>query len=254
VDFLDTNRFTPEIAKALVARRKPFGIYNGAGDTPAGARFFFGFYGWKTAACSVAQWNYHFGNSVFEGDGLRKPDDGYVYHASDGPLPSLMWEAVREGIDDYRYLDLLWRMITAARRTDEAAAVEAEKVVREIMEKIPWTFQALDSAQRSPPPSLDTLQQWRWQIAQQILKMPQVHGSVVVPTRSPFDFVWAEPPRTALNFGPELLPASSFETDMKPWRIEAWKGAGTARSTPLNITAANNPCASRCRRRAATMP
>ncbi len=56
VDYLCSNRLNPDLARALLERGKPWGIYNGAGPTPAGARFFFGFYGWHTAAQSIAQW------------------------------------------------------------------------------------------------------------------------------------------------------------------------------------------------------
>ena len=115
IDMFSTNRFTPEIAKALIASRKPYGIYNGCGATPAGARFFFGFYGYKTGAAQIVQWAYHFGNSVFQGDGLRQEDDGYVYLADDGPLPSVTWEAIRAGIDDYRYVSLLAQRIARVR-------------------------------------------------------------------------------------------------------------------------------------------
>ena len=75
VDFLSLNRFTPEIAQALLARQKPYGLYNGAGPTPAGARFFFGFHGWKSGVSQVAQWSYSFGEAVFSGNGLRQEDD-----------------------------------------------------------------------------------------------------------------------------------------------------------------------------------
>ncbi len=107
IDVFNTNRFTPEIAKTLVGRKKPYAVYNGCGPTPAGARFFFGFYGYKTGASQIAQWAYYSGNALFQGNGFRQDDEGYVYLAEDGPLPSVMWEAVREGITDYRYLSLL---------------------------------------------------------------------------------------------------------------------------------------------------
>ncbi len=157
VDFLNTNRFTPEIAQALVARGKPYGVYNGSGNTPAGARFFFGFYGWKTGAQQILQWTYHFGDSVFKGNGFRQEDEGFVYHAPDGPLPSVMWEAVREGIDDYRSVHLLWQMIAAAKAANKPSAIEAEQTLNQLFHNVGWGFQAMQSSDRTPPPHPSTL-------------------------------------------------------------------------------------------------
>ena len=78
VDLFSANRFTPEIARSLSERGKPFGLYNGAGSTAAGARFFFGFHGRKSGASQIAQWCYSFGEAVFQGNGLRQEDEGYV--------------------------------------------------------------------------------------------------------------------------------------------------------------------------------
>jgi len=234
-DFFTTNRFTPEIAKALVARGKPYGIYNGCGQTPAGARFFFGFYGWKTGARQIGQWAYHFGDSVFQGNGLRRDDDGYVYLAPTGPLPSVMWEGVREGIDDYRYLCRLWQLIGAAKASSNAAAQSAaksaERAMSELFGKIGWQFQALQYDQRTPPPHPSTLRKWRGKVARCIVELQAVVGpdtgsSSPIATVSPFDFNWASPSADESSFGDELLPPSDFETAMKPWRVETWNGKG----------------------------
>ncbi len=208
-----TNRFTPEIAKALIASRKPYGIYNGCGATPAGARFFFGFYGYKTGAAQIVQWAYHFGNSVFQGDGLRQEDDGYVYLADDGPLPSVTWEAIRAGIDDYRYVSLLAQRIARARasgNTDtERAAGEADRALRGLLGRIGWRFQALGAADRTLPPNPSTLRQWRWQIVEQILKLQPLVGAAVrgerAPARvSPLELPWAKLSKEELQYGRQL--------------------------------------------------
>lgn len=234
VDFLSANRFTPEIATALVARRKPFGVYNGAGPTPAGARFFFGFYGRKTGAQQLAQWAYSFGECVFTGNGLRQEDEGYVYHAPDGPLPSLMWEAVRAGIDDGRYVELLDQMILAAKASSQAparaAAQQAEDVLAGIWSRIGWTFQALQSGDCTPPPHPSTLRKWRTQVAGQIqLLQPHLGPAAPLPVTtpgSPLAVPWAKPAKDAATYGAELLPPADFEAGWKPWRVEAWKGRG----------------------------
>ena len=57
-----------------------------------------------------------------------------------GPLPTISWEAVREGVDDYRYLLTLSKRIEQARRgRDDPAklvAEEAAKAVETMMAKI----------------------------------------------------------------------------------------------------------------------
>lgn len=234
VDFLSVNRFTPEIARALSAQEKPFGLYNGAGSTPAGVRFFFGFHGWKSGAAQIAQWAYSFGEAVFQGNGLRQEDEGYVYHAVDGPLPSTLWEAVREGVDDYRYAHLLWRMIGTAKNADKpgarAAAARAEQVFTGILSQMGWGFQAVQSGDRTPPPHPSTMRKWRWQVAQQILALRGFAPATAVesggPRPRPLDLPWRETPKAPEQFGPEMLPPSDFESGLKPWRVEAWKGQG----------------------------
>jgi len=237
MDTFSTNRFTPEIAKTLIGRKKAYGVYNGAGPTLAGPRFFFGFYGFKTGASQIAQWVYHFGDAAFKG-GFRQEDEGYVYEAADGPLPSLYWEAVREGVDDYRYMTELWHRIAMAKASDapavKKAADDAAKAAAQILCQIGWTFQALASSERTPPPHPSTLRRWRRAIASEIQKLPVLVGDSVklgIPV-SPFDFPYAEPPKEAEKFGPEMLPPSDFEKDMKPWHVEAWNGKGKGEPDP----------------------
>ena len=234
VEFLTTNRLTPKIARALVARHKPYGVYNGAGHTPAGARFFYGLHGWKTGAEQVLQWCYHFGNGVFEAGGIRRGDEGYAYLAADGPLPSLMWEAVREGIDDYRTVSLLWRMIGAGKSAGGAPAklaADAAGAVRRITGATGWGFQALDSSVKAPPPHPSTMRKWRRELAGHIVKLrPLVADEALAkaPARcvSPFDLPWAPPPAEKTTHGPELLPVKHFKAKT-PWTVQAWKGKGT---------------------------
>ncbi|MGA2617964.1 MAG: hypothetical protein ABSF26_10165 [Thermoguttaceae bacterium] len=237
IDVFNTNRFTPEIAQTLVGRKKPYAVYNGCGPTPAGARFFFGFYGYKTGASQIAQWAYYSGNALFQGNGFRQDDEGYVYLAEDGPLPSVMWEAVREGIKDYRYLSLLARSIAAAGASERAgateAAAEADRLLRGLLGRIGWGFQSLDSSDRTAPPHPSTLRKWRWQVAAQILKLqPLLAHGVAQPSAaraSPLELPWAQPADEEVKYGPELLPPSGFEETMKPWRVETWNGKGAGR-------------------------
>ena len=234
IDIMNTNRFTPEIAKALAARGKPYAVYNGCGPTPAGARFFFGFYGYKTGGSQILQWAYHAGNGPFQGRGFRADDEGYVYPVADGPLPSVMWEAVRAGIDDYRYLHLLAQEIAQAKRSAapgaKEAAAEAEQGLRDLLGRIAWGFQPLETADRTPPPHPATLRKWREQVVGQILKLQPLaiagREAVAVRPVSPLELPWAEPVREKVRYGKELLPSSGFRGTTGPWQVQAWNGKG----------------------------
>ncbi|HOD79810.1 MAG: hypothetical protein BWX88_02217 [Planctomycetes bacterium ADurb.Bin126] len=233
VDFFATNRFTPQVARRLVGRGKAFGVYNGAGHAPEQARFFFGFYGWKTAAAQVSQWCYHFGDSPFAGNGLRKEDEGFVYRAADGPVPTLMWEAVREGVDDFRYMQLLAQFVVAATLHGGAApqAVhDAQAWLRATLATIDWNVQPLRSEDRSAPPTMARMNQWRREAVDHILKLSPQGKPAPLPelVRSPFDHPWASAAQP-VKLGEELLPQVGFETGLEPWRVEAWNGKSSHR-------------------------
>jgi len=70
---------------------------------------------------------------------LLKPDDWSTYQ---GAIPTLAWEALREGVDDYTYLHLLSTLIEEARGSAEKsvrdAAREAEATRNALVEAIPW--------------------------------------------------------------------------------------------------------------------
>jgi len=237
IDVFSTNRFTPEIAAALLARKKPYGVYNGAGHTLAGPRYFFGFYGFKTGAEQIAQWVYHFGDGGLKG--LRQDDEGYVYPGPDGPLPSLYWESVREGVDDYRYVHLLRQLCSLARESSETTTNQtlkgAEQALAATLGQINWRFQALASSERTPPPHPSTLRKWRRRLAAHIAALLPLLRSELrppVPPVSPVDFPWAAPGEDELKHGPELLPPSGFEAGLKPWQVQPWNGKGKGELDP----------------------
>jgi len=234
IDFFSTNRFTPEIARALLDHKRPYGVYNGAGHTLAGPRYFFGFYGFKTGAAQIAQWVYRFGDGGLKG--FRQDDEGYAYAAPDGPLPSLAWESVREGVDDYRYVHLLRQWLAAAAASDKAedkkAVADAGQALTSILGRMGWGFQALASSERTPPPHPSTLRKWRWAVASRIAAIERIvarlpgQDPVEVLRVSPLDLPWPTPEPEETSYGQELLPPSGFEAEMKPWRVEAWNGKG----------------------------
>lgn len=237
VDMLTINRFDTDICKRLLDRKKPFGVYNGGSSAEEVAafardRYFFGFYCWKTGAQEILQWVYAFGEPWK--DPIRG-NNGYVYLAPDGPLPSIPWESIRAGIDDYRYQDLLWRLITAARTSGDAKAAEAaqtaEKTAREIMGCIDFTYQARNT--QSPPATASTMEKWRWLVASacvDLLKyVPLEKALATTPERpGPLELPFPKTETAAANYGPELSPDGGFENGSGPWKASGKfpKGCG----------------------------
>lgn len=71
---------------------------------------------------------------------LLKPDDWSTYQ---GAIPTIAWESIREGVDDYAYLYTLERAIDRAKQSSSAprqrAAIRAEEALRAMVDGIPWS-------------------------------------------------------------------------------------------------------------------
>jgi hypothetical protein len=64
-------------------------------------------------------------------------DGSLLYYGPDGPVNSLRWEAVRDGIEDYDYLAMLQKL--ARRAGDEGRAPELRQRARELLDVTPVT-------------------------------------------------------------------------------------------------------------------
>ena len=86
---------------------------------PSLDRFFFGFYAVAVGADGVGQWAYQYPRRLDVAPSqevVRGAGTGYyyTYPSATGPVPTVCWEMVREGIDDARYVDTLRRLSAAA--------------------------------------------------------------------------------------------------------------------------------------------
>ena len=100
------------------------------------------------------------------------------------------------------------------------------------MGAIPWTFQAVSNADRTPPPHPSTMRKWRRKVADAILALLEGGAHLSPATAelqrpSPLDWDWFAPEPVALAYGQEMLPPSDFEANMGPWRVESWEGSGS---------------------------
>lgn len=111
------------------------------------ARHYFGYLLWRTGAKGAAFWAYsdgsardRFGLSIKEWtefDERWTARHDFVWCTPDGPIPSVGWEATREGIDDYRYLRTLELTAKQARKQGQTKAAEmAEAFLAELRERI----------------------------------------------------------------------------------------------------------------------
>ena len=120
---------------------------------PQSDRFMFGLYCWRTGAKGFWQWAYTGSNHKngkqyhtwmdkegrFHNSSLARYC--YVVLSPDGPIPTIGWEGKREGVDDYRYLLTLSRLIDKAGKHSDGQtrrlAGEAQSVIDKMMKEIP---------------------------------------------------------------------------------------------------------------------
>lgn len=69
-------------------------------------------HGYSRPAGYVGYWGNGDGRFVYPPEACRSPEGGPVL---EGPVDSIRWELLREGIEDYEYFLLLWRLMMQAR-------------------------------------------------------------------------------------------------------------------------------------------
>lgn len=107
--------------------------------TALGDRFAFGLTAWRVKPAAIGLWAYQWPmeDAFNDLDGFSR-DWCYTYPHKTGPLPTVEWEAIREGVDDLKYLTLLERLADTARKSNDskrqAAAGRADELMRCIRE------------------------------------------------------------------------------------------------------------------------
>tara|TARA_B100001123_G_scaffold253415_1_gene282770 strand:- start:2624 stop:5671 length:3048 start_codon:yes stop_codon:yes gene_type:complete len=98
------------------------------------SRAFFGFWAFRTKVRGVAQWAYYdnphwTANRQGEVGGNPKTRLSRICPSPDGPIPTISWEATREGIDDYRYTQLLQQLTVRGETRLKLLKTEAETLL-----------------------------------------------------------------------------------------------------------------------------
>ncbi len=146
------------------------GLYN-MGAT----RFSFGFYPWRVDAYCRAQWSFSYdGDSrdPFEAlpSGSRVSCDCH-YTPDWEVLPSIGMLEQREGVDDYRYVQLLEELLARAGeqgRVDGEAARAARQTLQELTDAVNLDY-------RDPSNAWDrsTMDYWRWRVARAAMDLQE---------------------------------------------------------------------------------
>ncbi|NMC74585.1 MAG: DUF4091 domain-containing protein [Geobacteraceae bacterium] len=102
-------------------------------------RYVFGFGAWRWGVKGVVPWTYQMsqgsnGNPFTAQDG---PEIMVAYPGAHGPLPTPLWEAIRDGITDYRYIRMLERLIPPAKRRGDPRAWGIERNLAEMKRAAP---------------------------------------------------------------------------------------------------------------------
>ena len=99
-----------------------------------------------------------------------RPED-YTYPSRTGVVPTIQWEAAREGIDDVRYLTPLDKLIKESKRIkDNPELVKEREASIRLIESIPDRFGDNPGLlfKRLKP---QQIQDYRWQVAEKIIKL-----------------------------------------------------------------------------------
>jgi hypothetical protein len=87
-------------------------------ENPAYARYIYGYYTWKNNMDGMSSWTFQNTQNArgLPGSAEAAGDVYLAYPGADGPLPTLKWEAIREGIDDHKLLSQLGNRIIQLKR------------------------------------------------------------------------------------------------------------------------------------------
>lgn len=135
---------------------------NGAlsGQNLSYTRYVFGFGAWRWGVQGVVPWTYQMsqgsnGNPFTVLDG---PEIMVVYPGSDGPIPTPIWETIRDGINDYRYIQTLQGLIDRAKSRGDGRGARVERELERLRANLGAGPSAAEGAYGAwPPASFDTV-------------------------------------------------------------------------------------------------
>ncbi len=137
---------TPEDWRDLKERGLEVWIYENnstTGKSPTWSRFVYGLFGWRAGFDGVTSWTYPADVGDYRGGRTDARDDSKIPTFTDDgrPVNTIVWEAIREGIDDRRYIETLEAEIAAASAAGrKAAAARAQEVLSALWNRVDPRF------------------------------------------------------------------------------------------------------------------
>lgn len=137
---VNVGRTSPEICKLAADKNVELWNYTchnrGQSNAPF-QRYYAGVYTWALRLRGNFIWAYTENYTREKGQYLPwSPIYCYVVPSDEGVIPSVAWEARREGVEDYRLLALLEEQI--AKRPDSTVAAEARDWLEELRGRVDW--------------------------------------------------------------------------------------------------------------------
>ena len=138
VDYLCSGEYNADDKKIAQSEGKKYLLYNNCVPThygnPVYARYFYGYYVWKNGLNGMATWTFQNTQNASGAPTLADTTGNDVFLAypnSNGPLNTVKWEAIREGIDDHK---LVYQLEKRIRRLKELGIISSayEKYLNEI--------------------------------------------------------------------------------------------------------------------------
>ncbi|MBN2654294.1 MAG: hypothetical protein JXR79_04170 [Nitrospirae bacterium] len=244
LDVTCTNYATKDVVGRLAKLKSDFWIYNGSSMNmePVKERFFFGWFAWKAGAHGIGQWTYAWAGSPFVSV-FRDGRQDYALETKGGFLPTAGLEIIREGIDDYKYIYTLSRLIKYAKESGDNAmrhkAQKAEADLRALLQKVNLNYLRGSDVPESRIVGIspEHLELFRTQVAslisdlarhsrtswsqlkQKLKAMPEAQPIV------PSEEDWKQTaPEQAI--GNDLLETVKMDGSKTGWRIQIWQGQG----------------------------
>lgn len=178
IDYWCTNiHFTKEQEQFVLDKGKTYMRYGPSYNyNPRISRTVSGFGFWKKPAVAMYYWHYQnvVGNPYNALDGVAR-DHIVAYPSPDGPIPTIDWEAIREGIDDLNYIYTLESLMDKAKKSGKA---ELTKEGEKILEEIRYSCLAYEQRDLRGVPN-EKYNEFRFRMAAEIIKLQKSLGALI---------------------------------------------------------------------------
>ena len=151
---VDIRAFSSYADETIVERTRRAGrqlwMYSGTSEYGAGGRgdrLYRGLWSEKLTLVGARDWTYWRPsldysppfNDLIDNGSSRPNFSGWIFPTDNGPLPTTGWEAIREGVEDGRYIHALQQLIKERRKKigdDDSLSKEAEAFLKATLDRV----------------------------------------------------------------------------------------------------------------------